>query len=140
MELTEKQLRNRLKGNGPLSSRPVNGKNLSDGQEEGLCLYIQKMDDIGFLVIPEAVEANANAILARYHEDPNSEPRVMGEGWAGRFLHRYNKKGFNIRTQGMLGIGRFEAQQPNIIKVFFSKLEAAWKKYHIRPEDCYNMD
>jgi transposase-like protein len=60
--VTEKQLRNRLKGIGPLSSRPVNGKNLSDGQEEGLCLYIQKMDDISFPIIPEAVEAYANGI------------------------------------------------------------------------------
>ncbi len=95
--VTEKQLRNWLKGIGPLSSRPVNGKNLSDGQEEGLCLYIQKIDDIGFSIIPEAVEANANAILARYHEDPNLEPQVMGKSWARHFLHCYNEKGFNIR-------------------------------------------
>jgi hypothetical protein len=53
-------------------------KKLTDAREEGFCLYIQKMDDIGFPIMPETVEPNANAILARYHSDPDSEPEVTG--------------------------------------------------------------
>jgi hypothetical protein len=58
----------------------------------------------------------------------------------GLALFALNEKHFTIRTQETLEIGCFEAQQPKIIIIFFIKLEAAWKKYNIRPEDCYNTD
>ncbi len=79
--VTDKQLQNRYKGIGILSSRPINEKNLSDGQQEGLCLYVQKIDNICFPIIPEAVEASTNTNLVLYYNYPDKEHWVLGASW-----------------------------------------------------------
>ncbi len=136
--VSEWLLRAWLKGREPLTSRPVNGKKLDNGLEEGLLLYIKKMDDIGFPLQPEAISANADRILARNHLDSKEVPEPVGEKWSQRFLKRYPD--FDIQYQETLDIGRFEALRPVIFSEYFKKLQAAWKKYTIRPEDCYTMD
>jgi hypothetical protein len=85
----EGQLRNRLNGIAPRSERPVNGKNLTDAQELGLCLHIDKMDDIGFPVRLEAIEASAHSMLARTHSDARTPIEPIGESWVERFEKRY---------------------------------------------------
>jgi hypothetical protein len=46
--VNEWTLRARLKGVAPRSDRLVNGKKMDDDLEQGLLLYIEKMDRIGF--------------------------------------------------------------------------------------------
>ncbi len=65
------------------------------------------MDKIGFPIQPEAVDANANRILARHHPDPKTEFEPVGEKWSARFLQRY--PGFSIGFQETLDINRFKA-------------------------------
>ncbi len=68
----------RLKGRGPLSSRPVNGKKLDDDFEEGLHLHNKRINYVGFPLQPEAIEAYANRILARNHGNTETEPAEVG--------------------------------------------------------------
>jgi hypothetical protein len=81
--------RNQLKGMRPRSERPVNNKRLNDAQELGLCLHVDKMEDIGFHLRLEAIEASANLILSRAHNDPDKPVEPVGETWVTWFLKCY---------------------------------------------------
>ncbi len=132
------QLRNRLKGIGPRSDRPVNNKRLTDAQELGLCLHIDKMEDIGFPLRIEAIKASANSILARASNNPDVPVEPVGESWVERFLKRYPE--YHVKVQQSLDILRFRAHQPAVIEAWFKKLLEVCEKYHIHPEDIFNMD
>jgi hypothetical protein len=106
--------------------------------EEGLLLYIKKMNNVSFLLQLEAVEADANRILTQNHDNPEADPEEVGEKWSSRFLKRHPK--FSIHRQETLDIARFRGLQSIIIQVYFQKLSGPWDKYNIHPEDCYNMD
>ncbi len=58
--VAESTLRDRLQGRGTLASRPVRGRLLTDNEELGLCLHLDQMDDNGFPLRPEMLEACAN--------------------------------------------------------------------------------
>ncbi len=75
----------------------MNGKKLTDAQELGLCLHIDKMDDIGFPLLLEALEASANSILARSCSSGSTPVEPVGETWVERFLKRY--PGYQERAQ-----------------------------------------
>jgi hypothetical protein len=139
-DVKEWTLRARLKGVGPRSERPVHGKKHCNDWEAGLLRHLEKMDDIGFPLPPEAITTNANMILSQNHIDPTTEPEPVGQTWALRFLKRYSDKEFLIRNQETLDLARFRAHQPATISLYFEKLQAALKKYNIRLEDLYNMD
>ncbi len=136
--MNEWTLRAHLKDIGPRSNRPVHGKRLDDDLEHGLLLYIKKMDEIGIPLQPEAVNANANRILARHHEDPTTEPEPVGEKWSTQFLQRY--PGFSIGFPETLDVNLFKAMQPKVFRVYYERLGDAWKEYNIHPSDCYNID
>jgi hypothetical protein len=115
-----------MQGIRSLSAGFRKGKNLSHCQEAYLSFYIQEMNDIGFPIFSEAVNANANAFQALSHKDSNSELRVKGKRWARCFLSHFNKKDFNTHVQETLEIGHFVAQQPKIIPILVKNLDVAW--------------
>ncbi len=62
-----------------------------DNQELELCLHLDHMDDIGFPLQLEMLEACANYSLVRAHMDPETLPNPIGSKWASRFLDRHPK-------------------------------------------------
>ncbi len=132
------QLRNRLKGIGPRSDRPVNNKRLTDAQELGLCLHIDKMDNIGFPLRFEAIEASTNSILRLARDDPDQAVEPIGETWVERFLKCYPD--YHVKVQQSLDILRYRAHKPEVIEAWFKKLLEVCEKYRIHLSDILNMD
>jgi hypothetical protein len=65
------------------------------------------MDDIGFPLDLEAIEASANSILARASENSDILVEPVGETWVERFLKRYPD--YQVKVQQSLDILRYWA-------------------------------
>ncbi len=96
------------------------------------------MEDIGFPLRLEAIEASENSILTRAHNDPEKPVEPVGETWVTRFLKRYPE--YEKRVQHSLDLLRYRAHQPAVIEAWFKKLMEVCEKYGIHPEDIFNMD
>jgi hypothetical protein len=96
------------------------------------------MYDIGSLLRLEAIEASANSILARARDNPDVPVEPVRETWVERFLKRYLE--YQVRVQQFLDILKYRAHQPAVIEAWFKKLLEVCEKYHIHPEDLFNMD
>ena len=134
--VTRGQLRSRVNGHSsPLEESSFNTK-LSYEEEKALCRYIDRLDAINLHVRREFVVDAANAIL-REKAGKTTTPPTVGRHWIDRFLKRHQ---YNLVKQKVLEQNRQVAEDPKVIKEWFTKLQLLIQEEGILPEDIYNID
>ncbi len=131
-------LRRRLNGVGPRGGNHAANAHLNEAEEEGLCRHIEHLDDLNIPIRKEFVAEAANSILQkrRSANAPGDAPRV-GQRWVTRFIQRHN---FLIQAQKIRDKERHLAEDEDIVKEYFQKLQNIIQKYGITPESIWNMD
>jgi hypothetical protein len=137
-ELPPQRLRARWNGRQSKFDRPVTNTKLSGDQELAVCLYLDRLDAIGTCARKKMVENCANAILARAHDDPDTEPPVVGSHWTRRFLDRHPE--YFIRKQSTMDIDRKNAHNPERFRQWFAEFQKICNLHGIQPHDIYNFD
>jgi hypothetical protein len=137
-EIPITRLRARWNGRRSKCDVPGPNKRLSEDQELAVCLYLDRLDDIGTCARKKMVTSCANAILADAHEDPNTEPPLVGPRWTKRFLDRHPE--YFIRKQSTMDIDRKNAHDPEAFRKWFAEFKKICDQYGIQPRDIYNFD
>ena len=96
----------RLRGIPSEITKGGNNKLLLPHQEQALCDYIVRLDNLGMSPRLSMVRSAANGILRRAHQDI-TKPPVVGPDWPQRFLDRYPE--FVVRKKKPISIHRKEA-------------------------------
>lgn len=86
-DVPEQRLRNRLKGTPSKMGRVSGNRKLSEAQELGLRLFLDRVGKQGSCVPQPTIRNAANVILSRWHEGDDPPP-VVGPSWVHRFLER----------------------------------------------------
>jgi hypothetical protein len=107
-------------------------KVLSDAQEQALCLYIDRLDELGAPIRQHMLAKAANSIL----KDTGIH-RKVGPRKASRFLKRHSE--YRLRKQNPLAADRKNTHDPAHIQKWYTQLQAV-DKFGIQPGDIYNMD
>lgn len=105
-------------------------------EETAVERWIGRLDDIG---IPPMVQHLHEIVLAILCNRPSgiSDPKV-GRHWISRFLNRHPDIAY--RYSSRIENERAAAGKPGTRNSFFNRLTKVRSRYHIQPEDTYNMD
>jgi len=120
-EVLMHRLRARFQGRQSRQDRPPTNRKLSEDQEEGLCQYLTRLDEIGIAPRYSHLNKYANSILARSHDDPTSSPPTVSAAWTQRFLKQHSE--FHLRKQKTLDINRKSAHHFDDIKEWFQRYQ-----------------
>jgi hypothetical protein len=110
---------------------------LSDAEEEGIMLWITRLNDIEQRPSISMLERFVNRILVDRHTDPTKPPRTCGTKWATRFCKR---RKVTLRTEVPKEAKRQAAEDLVFVKEWFDTLGRDIEKYAVQYEDIYNMD
>jgi hypothetical protein len=132
------RLRSRWKGRPSRSDRPVYSRKLSTAEEQGLCMFLDRLEAIGLPATLPMIAVKANSILARHHENAQTRPPIVSNKWTKRFLKRHPE--YHKRKQKSINIERKRAHDPILVREFFAELDDTLKSYGITLDDIYNMD
>jgi Tc5 transposase DNA-binding domain len=127
----------RVAGRTSRSDRPATNRLLSDTEEEGIMLWITRLNDIGQRPSISLLERFVNRILVDRHTDPTKPPRTCGTKWATRFCKR---RKVILKTEVPKEAKRQAAEDPLLVKEWFNALGRDIKKYAVQHKDIYNMD
>lgn len=132
------RLRYRLEGRSPKLGWPAANTKLSRPEENALCRYIDRLDNINLAVRAEFVTDAANYILKKRSSKAQQEnPPTVGHNWTTRFLRRH---GYHRRLQKKLHADRDASENPQRVAQYFQKLQEVYTQEGIPPEDIWNMD
>ncbi len=131
------RVKNRVAGRTSRSDRPATNRLLSDTEEEGIMLWITRLNDIGQRPGISMLERFVNRILADRHTDSTKPPPTCGTKWATRFCKRQKVA---LRTEVPKEAKRQAAEDPVLVKEWFDALGRDIEKYAVQHEDMYNMD
>ncbi len=131
------RVKNRVAGRTSRSDRPATNRLLSDTEEEGIMLWITRLNDIGQRPGISMLERFVNRILADRHTDSTKPPPTCGTKWPTRFCKRQKVA---LRTEVPKEAKRQAAEDPVLVKEWFDALGRDIEKYAVQHEDMYNMD
>ena len=129
------RLRYRLQGRPPKTGQPAKNTRLSRPEEDALCRYIDRLDNVNLAVRIEFVTDAANFILRE--RSGQSDAPTVGPNWTSRFLKRH---GYFKRHQKMLHAERQVCEDVTRVNQYFLCLQRVIQENGIPPEDIWNMD
>lgn len=134
-EIPYQQLRGRIQGHQPRTSRiPVN-KRLTDGEEAAIIEYLNRLDRLGAAATREMLRGAANYLLKQRE---GSDFKPLGAHWIARFLKRHPD--YQVRTQKAMEKDRKQAENRSNISLWYQELSEMIDYYGINREDVWNMD
>jgi hypothetical protein len=123
----------RLHGRKSRAQSSSSSRRLTSEQEEVLIKWVE---DRQRQILPLNHTTLRELVVQLLQENDDFKP--LGKLWTTRFIQRHPPLATGRgRT---MDIQRLMALDPNIIKVYFDKVEELRKLHNIEPEDEYNMD
>jgi transposase len=123
----------RLHGRKSRTQSSSSSRRLTSEQEEVLIKWVE---DRQRQILPLNHTTLRELVIQLLQENDDFEP--LGKLWTTRFIQRHPPL---VTGRGRtIDIQRLMALDPNIIKVYFNKVEELRKLYNIESEDEYNID
>lgn len=135
--LKPRRVQRRLRGQASKSTRTPTHTRLTTAQEQSLCDYIDRLDNIKHSIRLKHIQGAAEYIL-KIASDPNHPPKPLGKDWATRFIKRHPK--YHKRKQKPLSAERKNAHDVESIRVAYEKFRRRCEEKGIQPQDIWNMD
>ena len=132
-----RRVQRRLWGQASYSTRNPSHTRLTSAQEQSLCDYIERLDNIEQSIRLKHIRGAAEYIL-RTASDPRSPPPPLGKDWVTRFLKRHPK--YLKRKQKPLSAKRKNAHDEESIRDAYEKFQHGVQEKGIQVHDTYNMD
>lgn len=129
-------LRRRMTGTGPRKGSKKATTKLTATEERALCSYIDRLDRFNLAVQPSYIQEAANVLL-KARTPKGEDPPTVGINWTSRFIQRH---GYLKRNRKLLEKGRQEAEDLELVQIYFKKLQQIVEDYGILLEDTWNMD
>ena len=129
------RLRYRLQGRPPKTAQSAKNTRLSRPEENALCRYIDRLDNVNLAVRIEFVTDAANCILRE--RSGQSDAPTVGPNWTSRFLKRH---GYFKKRQKKLHAERQVSEDLTRVNQYFQCLQQVIQDNGIPPEDIWNMD
>ncbi len=132
---------NRDHGTKSLSENGGHNTRLNEAQEALLIWYSDVAIERGFPLNYDMIITAATSILKATGKDISGDKERLGPNWAYRWVAKQSELGrYHSVTTKPMDYRRKDALTPELIKDYFSKLEAVISKYEIQVSDIYNVD
>ena len=135
--ISEKKLRNRVKGVPSRLNNSNASKWLTNEQEYALQAILNRLDASGFPPRIRMLTSIANSLLRRAHqgEDP---PPTVSHMWAPRWLAKHPE--WNVGKGKPLATDRKNAHEPEELQKWFDLYKSTKEEYGIHDHDVANVD
>lgn len=142
------KFRRRWLGKDSKFSRPGANKRLDNAQEAAVKKYLGTMQGMGASLQLTGTENAANHFLKKEQEakledamgdgEKEADPPTVSSNWPRRFIKR--NEDLTTVVQKPLSSARAFAHDPQKVMQYFNNLRETMEKYHITPENLWNMD
>lgn len=130
------QLRGRIQGRQPRKGRAPTHQRLSNGEEDAILGYLDRLDRLGLSATREQLRGAANYLISLQKDGGDFQP--VGQHWVKRFLNRHPE--YKVRAQKVMEKERKRAENRMVIANWYKGVLQAFEDYGINPEDIWNMD
>ena len=130
--LDPRRVQRRLRGQASRSTRTPTHTRLDPAQEQSLCDYIDRLDNIEHSIRLKHIQGAAEYILKTV-SDPDNPPRTLGRDWASRFIKRHPK--YSKRKQKPLSAERKNAHDEQSIREAYEKFRRGCEELGVQFED-----
>ncbi|PGH37012.1 40S ribosomal protein S15 [[Emmonsia] crescens] len=126
----------RIHGRKTHLQNETRNKRLTEGEEQAIIEYIDRLDRLGLSATREQAQGAANYLLCTRLGVDGFMP--VGTLWVKRFLTRHPF--LNIRSQRAMEKDRKKAENHASIDSWYTELQEAMQDHGILPNDLWNMN